>query len=602
MKQEKRMYIIFSAILACMLWILPGNHVYAAQTAAKVITADNVETAYESLSDAVAAMTDGATLYLQEDSSERIDVPHGEHWKIGTGDYTYSGWIWMGSESEIELVDGHYAGDFFIQNTYKNHVVLDDKLTMDRGARDIFEHFEKPDQWCREYEDGQYVLETTTKLPYKVNGQLYASSARATYGVEDGSTLYIVEDTDRGISYINTQNLSMDIDAGDCTVKGDIQLPKNCNIISGSFDGDTYASDEGVYTITEKCRFTSRGFVVSCCSENEIVVHDSDWYYRKVSVDDSKKNVIANGKTYVDIDHALKDINRNENIVFNLTDDYPEVISLTYGYHVKLDFGEYSFKGGYLENFADLEIVSGRFDGEDEENAVLIDTTQQITISGGYFGYVDFEKLSWGNPGYTVKGGTFSPYAYEYIKDDIADGYQAVYKNGNYVVQKQQTNVTGWQASDGKWYYYDADGVKTTGWQNVGGTWYYMDKDGVMTTGWQEIGGAWYYMNGSGAMTTGWQAIGGTWYYMNGSGEMVTGWQEIGGAWYYMNGSGAMTTGWQAIDGAWYYMNGSGVMVTGWQEIGGAWYYMNGSGVMVTGWQIIGGRWYRFNASGVWIG
>ena len=52
---------------------------------------------------------------------------------------------------------------------------------------------------------------------------------------------------------------------------------------------------------TEKCRFTSRGFVVSCCSENEIVVHDSDWYYRKVSVDDSKKNVIANGKTYPEL-------------------------------------------------------------------------------------------------------------------------------------------------------------------------------------------------------------------------------------------------------------------------------------------------------------
>ena len=626
MKQEKSKYIIFTAILACMLWILPGNHVYAAQMAAKVITADNVETTYESLSDAVAAMTDGATLYLQEDSSERIDVPDGEHWKIRTGDYTYSGWIWMGDESEIELVDGHYASGFFIQNslsTYKNYVVLDDNLTMDRDARDILERFEKPDQWCREYEDGQYVLETTTKLPYKVNGQLYASSARATYGVEDGSTLYIVEDTDRGISRINTWNLSMDIDAGDCTVKGEIELPKNCNIISGSFDGATSVSDEGVYTITEKCRFTSRGFVVSCCSENEIVVHDSDWYYRKVSVDDSKKNVIANGKTYVDIDHALKDINRNENIVFNLTDDYPEVISLSYGYHVKLDFGKYSFKS-YLENFADLEIASGRFDGGDEENAVYIGTTQQITISGGYFGYVDFDEWSWGNgnPGYTVKGGTFSPYAYEYIKDDIADGYQAVYKNGNYVVQKQQTKVTGWQASDGKWYYYDADGVKTTGWQKVDGTWYYMDKDGVMTTGWQAIGGAWYYMNGSGAMTTGWQAIGGTWYYMNesgamttgwqiiggawyymnGSGAMTTGWQIIGGAWYYMNGSGVMTTGWQAIGGAWYYMNGSGVMVTGWQAIGGAWYYMNGSGVMVTGWQVIDGRWYRFNASGVWIG
>ena len=64
MKQEKSRYIIFSAILACMLWILPGNHVYAAQTAAKVITADHVETAYESLSDAVAAMTDLSLIHI----------------------------------------------------------------------------------------------------------------------------------------------------------------------------------------------------------------------------------------------------------------------------------------------------------------------------------------------------------------------------------------------------------------------------------------------------------------------------------------------------------------------------------------------------------
>ena len=38
MKQEKSKYIIFTAILACMLWILPGNHVYAAQMAAETAT------------------------------------------------------------------------------------------------------------------------------------------------------------------------------------------------------------------------------------------------------------------------------------------------------------------------------------------------------------------------------------------------------------------------------------------------------------------------------------------------------------------------------------------------------------------------------------
>ena len=91
MKQETGKYIIFTAILACMLWILPGNHVYAAQMAAKVITADNVETTYESLSDAVAAMTDGATLYLQEDSSERI----GTRWSALENSYWRLYIFWM---------------------------------------------------------------------------------------------------------------------------------------------------------------------------------------------------------------------------------------------------------------------------------------------------------------------------------------------------------------------------------------------------------------------------------------------------------------------------------------------------------------------------
>lgn len=50
------------------------------------------------------AMTDGATLYLQEDSSERIDVPDGSalensYWRL------YIFWmVRMGDESEIEVL------------------------------------------------------------------------------------------------------------------------------------------------------------------------------------------------------------------------------------------------------------------------------------------------------------------------------------------------------------------------------------------------------------------------------------------------------------------------------------------------------------------
>lgn len=212
--------------------------------------------------------------------------------------------------------------------------------------------------------------------------------------------------------------------------------------------------------------------------------------------------------------------------------------------------------------------------------------------------------------------------------------------------------ITGWKQSDGKWYYYDANGNKTTGWQKVGDYIYYMDDSGVMLTGWQQISGKWYYLNPSGAMFIGWLNLDNTWYYMNASGERMTGWQTINGKKYYLDNSGKMLTGWQQIDGSWYFLDSSGAldpskvhpssniqqkaqwiasggrwwyrhangsyttsnwekingewyyfdasgwMLTGWQIINGAWYYMDASGKMLTGWQSIGGAWYYMNTSG----
>lgn len=156
---------------------------------------------------------------------------------------------------------------------------------------------------------------------------------------------------------------------------------------------------------------------------------------------------------------------------------------------------------------------------------------------------------------------------------------------------------TGWQKTDGKWYYYNNSGVAVTGWLKDG-AWYYMNSNGVMQTGWQYVGGRWYLLASSGAMLTGWQYVGGVWYYLSGSGAMVTGWQYIGGKWYYFNGSGAMLTGWQYVGGVWYYFNGSGAMVTGWQYIGGKWYYFNSSGSMRTASLRQGSKTYYFNSSG----
>ena len=81
----------------------------AAEVAAKVVTADNVETSYASVSEAVKAMTDGATLYLEE-----IWVPTTQRWKLNTNGYAYSGYIFTETEAGIEVLNGSVLEDGFI--------------------------------------------------------------------------------------------------------------------------------------------------------------------------------------------------------------------------------------------------------------------------------------------------------------------------------------------------------------------------------------------------------------------------------------------------------------------------------------------------------
>jgi glucan-binding YG repeat protein len=168
------------------------------------------------------------------------------------------------------------------------------------------------------------------------------------------------------------------------------------------------------------------------------------------------------------------------------------------------------------------------------------------------------------------------------------------------------SQYTGWQSSNGKWYYY-ANGSLHKGWLFNGGKWYYLDQNGVMKTGWLSLGGIWYYLDSNGAMTTGWLNGGGNWYYFNESGAMETGWVYFeegpdGYSWYFFKNSGEMVTGWYYENGYWYYLYESGYLATGWIHFNNsdAVYYANAAGQMQTGWVKLGYLWVYLKSNGLY--
>ena len=182
---------------------------------------------------------------------------------------------------------------------------------------------------------------------------------------------------------------------------------------------------------------------------------------------------------------------------------------------------------------------------------------------------------------------------------DVCDLCEARYEKsgGGSLQNSSQQQNAGWVASNGRWWYRNADGSYPANcWQKIDGSWYHFDAQGWMQTGWLKDGGTWYYLSPSGAMATGWQKIDGSWYYFNASGAMQTGWINLGGTWYYLSSSGAMVTGWQQIDGSWYYFDGSGAMYAN------RWcgdYYLGSSGAMLTNaWTPDG---YYVGSDGRWI-
>lgn len=116
------------------------------------------------------------------------------------------------------------------------------------------------------------------------------------------------------------------------------------------------------------------------------------------------------------------------------------------------------------------------------------------------------------------------------------------------------------------------------GWANTAEGWKYFE-NAKAVSGWKQVDGKWYFFNAEGVMQKWWVKDGNTWYFLNGSGQMQTGWLLDGGKWYFLEASGAMKASqWFEVAGKWYYVDGSGALAVN-TTVGG--YMVNGNGEWV---------------------
>ena len=126
-------------------------------------------------------------------------------------------------------------------------------------------------------------------------------------------------------------------------------------------------------------------------------------------------------------------------------------------------------------------------------------------------------------------------------------------KTDSYNVVKDQ-----WVQEEAGWKYY-ANNKAVTGWKQIEGKWYFFNAEGVSQKWWVQDNGTWYYLNGSGEMQTGWLQDNGTWYYLEASGAMKANqWFEVDGKWYYVDATGALAVN-TTVDG--YTVNANGEWV-----------------------------------------
>ena len=161
---------------------------------------------------------------------------------------------------------------------------------------------------------------------------------------------------------------------------------------------------------------------------------------------------------------------------------------------------------------------------------------------------------------------------------------------------------------NGKWYYFDGDGVlQTHKWLafDNGETWCWFDDTGARCFGFTEIDGEMRYVGEKGAIINNFVFENGKWYYFDGDGVLQTHkWLAFdnGETWCWFDDTGARCLGWTEIDGRTYYINENGAVKNGSVRDNGKLYYLDASGEKaVNGWHYINGYKYYFDKDGTLV-
>ena len=223
--------------------------------------------------------------------------------------------------------------------------------------------------------------------------------------------------------------------------------------------------------------------------------------------------------------------------------------------------------------------------------------------------------------------------------DSIIPNEQNIVNNSKLEEEKQSV---GKQQQDGKWYFYDEngnlkkntwvedengryyampDGDLRIGWLSFGSTYYYCGNDAAIVKGKHKIDGKWYYFNEQGIRQQGtWLELEGKKYYAMPDGEFRVGWLSFGRTYYYCGSDGAIVSGRYKVGDKWYYFNEEGVrqqskwiedagkkyyampdgsLREGWLSFGRTYYFCEKGGAVVYGRKPVGTKWYYFDENGV---